>query len=167
VRYRDKIKKIKSFGKEYFLRKDIYSLDIPDKGCNKIYLQTIIKKYPWIHKSYLKFLELFNGGEYDDIRLLGDENCKNGSILETARIFSSFSVDKIPIAKDSAGDVFWLDKDGKIYWISIENIGDQSSSTFIAKNFEDFMDSFCLGKKFREHYGDNEWTEFLKSQHWI
>lgn len=166
MRYQDKIKKIKSFGKEYFLRKKIYLLDIPDNGCDKAYMETIIKNYPWASNSYLEFLKISNGGEFDDIRFLGDEDCGYGSVLETAEIFSSFFVDKIPIAKDSAGDLFWLDKNGEVYW-SMDNITDQSSLTLIAESFEEFINDFCLGKKFREHYGENEWTDFLKSQHWI
>ena len=81
-------------------------------------------------------------------------------------MFNEKTLENIPIAHDSAGDIFYLDSEKKVYWIMIDNLGDNLCAEFIAENFLDFVDNVCLGTKYLGLYSNNEWYQFLKSQGW-
>jgi len=162
----DKLQVLKEFDDTYFSEKGIYFINIPHSGCPGSYIESLKKAYPQIANDYVTFLSSFDGLELNDIRFLGSNLSPYGDIMGTASWFTEELPGSIPIAHDSAGDIFYIHRDGKIYWIMIDNLGEETYAELIAENFVDFINEVCLGERYVERYGRNEWYQFIKSQGW-
>jgi hypothetical protein len=164
MNYKEKITFLKKMNKRELSKKEVFFLDIPEEGVKQEFIYLLKNRWEWIPDSYIDFLTTFNGGQYDDVSFLGDETCLNGCIFSFSNNFNYFSKESIPIATDSAGDFFCLNKKGSVNWIVLDNIdSDNANSTIITNTFESFINNFCFGQLYEQHYGKNSWTDLIKS----
>lgn len=142
---------------------DGHLVHLPASGCSENYINLLKERFANYSPDFFNFLTKHNGMEIDDIRFMGDKNCVYGSIMETMKNLGVSNI--MPIAKDSIGSVFFINEKHNVFLWEFKHQPVEESS-FISENFNDFINSFCLGTDYSKFYGENDWYMFLQSNGW-
>ncbi|MDG1436554.1 MAG: SMI1/KNR4 family protein [Rickettsiaceae bacterium] len=133
-------------------------------------LETILKLYPFVSKSYIEFAKEFDNLGLSFVTFYGSKAIK-GLVLQeeiTELTEYGFSKEYFPFAKDPAGSVFAIAEDGSILYFDIDDY-EFANPQKLANSFEEFIDECVLGKRYTEFDSieNNTYYNFLKSLGWM
>ncbi len=134
-------------------------------------LESILKSYPFVPESYIKFIKEFDGSIISFVSFYGSKKSSRfghlfDAILELQEY--GFSDEYFPFAKDPAGSVFAIAKDGSILYFDIDDYKFENPEK-LANSFEEFIGECVLGKRYKkfDSIENNIYYDFLKSLGWV
>jgi hypothetical protein len=150
-----------------------YRIDIRyrDNSWQQNELETIIKPYTWLPKSYINFIKkydnigiawvVFYGSEAGDIIPLGKE-------IEELREYG-LSEDYFPFGKGPGGEVYAFNKQGEDVIEFPADDYEFEKPSIIATSLERFVEDCLMGKRYADfnRTENDRYYEFLKLQGWV
>ena len=143
-------------------------------------LESIIKSYPYVPESYIKFIKEFDGIGMSFADFYGSKHIRTPGlnpvwnvglvdyIEELSEYTDCFKYDYFPFGKDPSGSVFAFNQKQEVVYFDIEDYLFEQEPEKIADNFEEFIEECVLGKRLDESLGDtSKHYQFLQSLGWV
>jgi hypothetical protein len=134
------------------------------------HLAAIRARAPFVPESYLDFLRLTDGAQFDFFVLYGSGQTQFRSLKEANESWEPV-VDlsrSLVIGEDAVGNAFVLDEDGRIRRVSNDPPG---RDEVVAESFDALLDSGFMGPRYAKLVGtitdDNIWWSILRENAWV
>lgn len=142
------------------------------KGETKIQDDLLVEKLKGLPRSYILFLEKYDGLSIDSIVLYGEAIIGFHDIRKLVSRWEKYNelAPYFVIGEDAAGDPIAIKRSsGEIYLIEKPGL---SSAVKLADDFDDFMGEVLFGPSYGRLYAgvtnvDTEWSRYLKSKRWL
>lgn len=152
---------------------DTFFYDVyPEENCWKPgEIDALMHDYPWLPKSYLNFIQEFDGISVAFCRFYGSKEGKGLSLEDTFTESESnpcLRAGYFPFGRDVDGSMFIFNKKGEVLWWDKYDYDFEEEPKYLASCFEEFVDQCLLGFRFGEFMTPekSKFYPFLKSMNW-
>jgi len=138
------------------------------KGAPAEFLDELRKRWPFLPDSYVTFLSVTDGAQFDLFVLFGSGRSPYPAIFpENDRRERDERTSGIAIGEDASGGEFVILPNGII---QILRSDPPEPPDTVAANFDDLLDQVMLGPRYHSFFGKarkhTDWGDFLRKEGW-
>jgi hypothetical protein len=132
-------------------------------------LEEIVKPYPYVPDSYIKFIKAFDSLGLSFVTFYGSQKRNLIPLKTELQEFKPYLGDKyFPFAKHADGSVYVFDQSQKVKLFDIKDYEFEQEPEHIADNFIEFINDYLLGPKyFGNLEKDDSFSRFLRKVGWV
>lgn len=134
------------------------------------HIAAVQARAPFVPPSYLDFLQITDGAQFDFFVLYGSGQSQFRSLADANESWSRV-VDlskSLVIGEDAGGNAFILDEDGRVRRMRTDP---PDKSFVVAESFDDLLDTVFMGPRYidlvQEIDEDNAWWPVLRENKWV